>query len=188
MNQVKLMKENTYCYFVQNLEQSNVHKQYHDTQYGFPIHNDNELFGRLILEINQAGMSWSIILNKKDNFRKAYDNFEIKTIANYGDKDFQRLMNDASIVRNKLKIGAAIHNAKVILELQKEYGSFENWLNENHPKTKEQWVKIFKKTFKFTGGEITNEFLMSVGYLQGAHDEKCPIYKETLKQNPKWFL
>ncbi len=188
MNQVKLTKENTYCYYVQNLEQGNVHKKYHDTQYGFPIEDDNELFGRLILEINQAGMSWTIILNKQENFRKAYDQFDVSTIANYGEEDYNRLMNDASIVRNKLKIRAAIYNAKVIVGLQEEYGSFKNWLDQNHPKTKEEWVKLFKKTFKFTGGEITNEFLMSSGYLPGAHDEKCPIYKGILKHNPKWLL
>lgn len=187
MNQVKLMNENTYCYYVQNLDQENVHKTYHDSQYGFPIKDDNELFGRLIFEINQAGMSWTIILNKQENFRKAYDNFNITKIAAYGEDDYNRLMNDAGIVRNKLKIRAAIHNAKVIVGLQKEYGSFQNWLDSYHPKTKEEWVKLFKKTFKFTGGEITNEFLMSSGYLKGAHHPNCPIYKKVAISKPKWM-
>lgn len=177
---------NSYCEYASNQEKDNVHKIYHDTQYGFPIDSDDELFGRLILEINQAGLSWDIILKKQENFRKAYSNFSIKKIAAYSEKDRERLLSNAGIIRNKLKVNAAIHNANVILSLQKEHGSFKEWLNFHHPKTKDEWVKLFKKTFKFTGGEITNEFLMSCGYLKGAHSEDCPIYKEILKHNPKW--
>ena len=95
-------------------------------------------------------------------------------------------MNDAGIVRNRLKINAVIHNAQILIEIQKKFGSFQSWLNNNHPKTKEEWVKLFKKTFKFTGGEITNEFLMSTGYLEGAHQKNCTIYKKILKEKPKW--
>jgi DNA-3-methyladenine glycosylase I len=176
----------SYCDYTKNLDENNVHKIYHDTQYGFSIHDDNELFGRLILEINQAGLSWNTILNKQENFRKAYSKFDIKTVAHYNEAERARLLSDAGIIRNKLKVNAAIHNAQVILGLQEEFGSFENWLDHQHPKTKDEWVKLFKKTFKFTGGEITNEFLMSTGYLKGAHDEDCPIYKEILKHHPKW--
>jgi DNA-3-methyladenine glycosylase I len=164
----------------------NVHKEYHDKQYGFPIHNDNELFCRLILEINQAGLSWDIILKKQPTFRKAYHNFDIATVAAYKEKDRVRLLSDAGIIRNKLKVNAAIENAKVILQLQKEYGSFKKWLDANHPKTKEEWMKLFKKTFKFTGGEIVNEFLMSTGYLPGAHTKDCPVYTKVLKAKPAW--
>lgn len=178
--------EHTYCDFSKNLKKNNVHKIYHDTQYGFPLDSDNELFGRLILEINQAGLSWNTILNKQENFRKAYSNFSIKTIAYYNDKARTRLLNDAGIVRNRLKVNAVIHNAQILIEIQKEFGSFKSWLNNNHPKTKEEWVKLFRKTFKFTGGEITNEFLMSTGYLEGAHQKNCNIYKKILKENPKW--
>lgn len=181
-----MIANNPYCNYTKNLEKGNVHKTYHDTQYGFPIDSDNELFGRLILEINQAGLSWNTILNKQEHFRKAYSNFDIKTVANYDLKERERLLNDAGIIRNKLKVNAAIHNANVIVDLQNEMGSFQNWLNHHHPKTKDEWVKLFKKTFKFTGGEITNEFLMSAGYLKGSHDETCHIYKEVLKTNPKW--
>lgn len=176
----------SYCDYTKMLDESNVHKVYHDTQYGFPIHDDNELFGRLILEINQAGLSWNTILNKQENFRKAYSNFNVQTVANYDQKERERLLSDAGIIRNKLKVNAAIHNAQVIVDLQKEFGSFESWLDHHHPKTKDEWVKLFKKTFKFTGGEITNEFLMSTGYLKGAHDEDCPIYEKILALNPKW--
>ncbi|QIK55754.1 DNA-3-methyladenine glycosylase I [Dysgonomonas sp. HDW5B] len=178
----------TYCEFVNNLskEDNNPNKDYHDNHYGFPIIDDNELFERLVLEINQAGLSWLTILKKQNNFREAYSYFDIKTVANYSDKDIERLLNDTGIIRNKLKINAAIHNAKVIVELQNEFGSFKNWIDTYHPKTKEEWVKIFKKTFKFTGGEIVNEFLMSTGYLAGAHDLNCPIHGKVLELKPAW--
>lgn len=173
-----------YCTYVAHLDKNNVHRIYHDFHYGFPIHDDNELFERLILEINQAGLSWDTILKKQENFRKAYKNFEIKKIAAFKEKDFERLMQEAGIIRNRLKINAAIENAKVVLQLQIEFGSFENWLNHHHPLTKEEWVKLFRKYFKFTGGEIVNEFLMSTGYLQGAHTESCPVFKKILKLKP----
>lgn len=163
-----------------------LHANYHDNHYGFPIHDDNELFGRLIMEINQAGLSWETILKKEASFRKAYDNFDIGKVAAYSEKDRERLLADAGIIRNKLKVNAAIENAKTILELQKEFGSFGKWIAANHPKTKEEWVKLFKKTFRFTGGEIVGEFLMSIGYLKGAHDENCPVQKKILKTNPAW--
>lgn len=171
-------KPKSYCEYVNTLPLDNVHRVYHDTQYGFSIDSDNELFGRLILEINQAGLSWTTILNKQENFRIAYSNFDITTIANYTQKDIDRLLANPGIIRNKLKINAAIFNAQKIVELQSEYGSFKAWLNYHHPLTKENWVKLFKKTFKFTGGEITNEFLMSSGYLKGAHIASCAIFKE----------
>ncbi len=173
---------------MQSETQKALHKNYHDNHYGFPIHDDNELFGRLILEINQAGLSWETILKKEASFRMAYSNFNIKKVAAYTETDRERLLGDAGIVRNRLKINAAIENAKVILNLQKEFGSFEKWLAHHHPKTKEEWVKLFKKTFRFTGGEIVNEFLMSTGYLRGAHSEDCPIYGETLKEKPMWTM
>jgi DNA-3-methyladenine glycosylase I len=171
----------SYCRFVSNADPSNVHRKYHDNAYGFPIHEDNELFCRLILEINQAGLSWDTILKKEENFRKAYHRFEIARVAKYKEKDRTRLLNDAGIIRNRLKVDAAIHNANVILGLQKSHGSFKQWIDAHHPLKKEEWVKLFKKTFRFTGGEIVNEFLMSTGYLPGAHTEDCPVYKKTIK-------
>lgn len=177
----------SYCDVVKTLEPGNVHVHYHDKEYGFPIHNDNELFGRLVLEINQAGLSWTTILNKKENFFRAYDNFEIDKVARYTGKKFDKLMQDAGIIRNRLKIEAAIENAKRIKQLQKECGSFKSWIDEHHPLPKEEWVKLFKKTFRFTGGEIVNEFLMSTGYLPGAHVNTCPVYKKVLQQKPAWM-
>jgi DNA-3-methyladenine glycosylase I len=178
----------SYCKFIASMkpDEISVHKEYHDNLYGFPIEEDDELFCRLILEINQAGLSWTTILNKQEGFRKAYHQFKIKKVAAYAAGDVQRLMDDAGIIRNRLKINAAIENAKAILQIQKEMGSFKNWLSHHHPKTREEWVKIFKQTFKFTGGEIVNEFLMSTGYLPGAHEESCPVYKKIIKSNPGW--
>lgn len=179
----------SYCQAIESMqpeERKVLHKAYHDHLYGFPIHDDNELFGRLILEINQAGLSWETILKKETSFRNAYDNFDIRKIAQYTEKDRERLLADAGIIRNKLKVNAAIENAKTLLGIQKEHGSFEKWLEIHHPKTKEEWVKLFKKTFKFTGGEIVNEFLMSIGYLPGAHAADCPVHKKILKQKPMW--
>ncbi len=167
-------------------ERRALHANYHDNHYGFPIHDDNELFGRLILEINQAGLSWETILKKEVGFRQAYANFDIKKVANFTAADRDHLLQDTGIIRNKLKINAAIENAKTILQLQQEFGSFEKWLTHHHPKTKAEWVKLFKKTFKFTGGEIVGEFLMSIGYLPGSHDTSCAVYNKVLQANPKW--
>lgn len=97
-------------------------------------------------------------------------------------------MQDAGIIRNRLKVEAAVYNAGQILRIQKEHGSFLNWLDLNHPLTREEWVKLFKSRFRFTGGEIVNEFLMSTGYLPGAHSESCPVYKKALKSKPRWAM
>lgn len=177
----------SYCEFVAALPPGtdNPNKPYHDCEYGFPIENDNELFGRLLLEINQAGLSWTIILNKQAAFRAAYAGFDIAAVAAFDEHDVERLMNNAGIVRNRLKINAAIYNAREIMRLQAEHGSFQNWLNAHHPRDKTAWVKLFKRHFKFVGGEIVGEFLMSCGYLKGAHDEHCPIYAQTLAAGAK---
>jgi DNA-3-methyladenine glycosylase I len=179
----------TYCEAIKKMtgERKILHTEYHDKLYGFPIHSDNELFCRLVLEINQAGLSWETILKKEKAFKKAYDNFDIKKIAKYTQKDRERLLSDAGIIRNRLKINAAIENAKTIVQLQKEFGSFEKWLAHNHPKSRDAWVRLFKQTFKFTGGEIVNEFLMSSGYLKGSHGVQCPTYKKILKSKPMWL-
>jgi DNA-3-methyladenine glycosylase I len=178
----------SYCDAIESMSEDkrSIHKPYHDHHYGFPIHDDNELFCRLLLEINQAGLSWETVLKKEAGFRKAYSNFNIKKVAAYTETDRERLMADAGIIRNRLKINAAIENAKTILALQKEHGSFERWLELNHPQKKDDWVKLFKKTFRFTGGEIVNEFLMSIGYLPGAHTAGCAVYKKVLKASPMW--
>lgn len=163
-----------------------VHGPYHDGEYGFPVADDRALFERLILEINQAGLSWLTILKKRDAFRKAFHGFDIQRVARYGEADRARLLADAGIIRNRLKVDAAIHNAKVVLDLQKSHGRFAAWIDANHPRPKDEWVGLFKKTFRFTGGEIVNEFLMSTGYLPGAHAEDCPVHRKILKLGPAW--
>jgi DNA-3-methyladenine glycosylase I len=177
----------TYCAYCNSHPEDTFNRIYHDTQYGFPLKDDHLLFERLILEINQAGLSWITILKKAENFHKAYDGFDIDKIARYGEKDVARLLADAGIIRNRLKVNAAIVNAQRIKELQKEHSSFKGWLDANRKLSKEDWVKLFKKTFVFTGGEIVSEFLMSTGYLAGAHDESCPVYRKVASLRPAWM-
>jgi DNA-3-methyladenine glycosylase I len=165
-----------------------LHGPYHDREYGFPVSDESALFERLILEINQAGLSWTTILAKRQNFRVAYDNFEVDRVASYGGRERNRLLNDAAIVRNRLKIDAAIENAKRIRELRSSHGSFAAWLASNHPLNKPDWVKLFKKTFAFTGGEITGEFLLSIGYLPGAHEKTCPTFAKIVRLKPSWMI
>lgn len=163
-----------------------LHGPYHDREYGFPVDEEVVLFERLIFEINQAGLSWALILRKQAGFRAAYDGFDVDTVAAYDAADVARLMADERIVRNRLKVNAAIHNARVIQSMRESHGGFAGWLASHHPKRKPGWVKLFKKTFKFTGGEITGEFLMSIGYLPGAHRDDCPVQTEIAKCNPPW--
>ena len=170
----------SYCAFAPT---SPLHAAYHDTEYGFPVTDDDVLFERLVLEINQAGLSWDLMLKKRESFQKAYKKFSIAKVASFTERDRERLMGDAGIVRNRLKINAAIQNAQTIRKLQKEYGSFAAWLAQHAEKelTKAEWVKLFKKTFLFTGGEIVGEFLMSVGLLGGSHDADCPVMKDIFR-------
>ena len=187
-----------------------LHGPYHDHEYGFPHRDESVLFERLVLEINQAGLSWETMLKKRDGFRRAYDGFDVDTVAAYGDAERARLLDDASIIRNRLKVDAAIHNARVIQGLRASHGSFAGWLDahlmldrvpdgsipakgapggqpaDRQPRDKAAWIKLFKQTFRFTGGEITGEFLMSLGYLPGAHHERCPVYARTIALDPPW--
>lgn len=163
------------------------HGPYHDNEYGFPVRDDSVLFERLVLEINQAGLSWLTILKKREQFAVAYDAFDIDTVAAYGERDTQRLLADAGIIRNRQKVAAAIHNAQRLQEIRHDYGGIADWLDSHHPLPKDEWVKLFKKTFRFTGGEITGEFLMSTGYLPGTHREDCPVFAEIAEKEPPWM-
>lgn len=162
------------------------HGPYHDREYGFPIRRDHELFERLVLEINQAGLSWLTILKKRENFRRAFDGFDVDRVAAYGDADRARLLADPGIIRNRLKIDAAIENARRIRELRDRHGSFAAWLDAHHPLPRAEWVKLFRRTFRFMGDEIVGEFLMSTGYLPGAHSPDCPVYHTILALDPPW--
>jgi DNA-3-methyladenine glycosylase I len=163
------------------------HGPYHDAEYGFPVDDDDRLFERLVLEINQAGLSWLTILKKRAAFMKAFDGFSIERVARFTEAKRNRLLADEGIIRNRLKVNAAIENAKRIQAIQRSHGSFAKWLAAHHPLTKEEWVKLFKRTFVFTGGEITGSFLLSIGYLPGAHEESCPTYKRLSKLKPPWM-
>lgn len=162
------------------------HGPYHDNEYGFPIHDESVLFERLVLEINQAGLSWLTVLKKRAAFRTAFRDFDVDSVAAFNDRDRQRLLDDAGIIRNRLKVDAVIHNAQVIRNLRESHGGFQAWLDVHHPLTHAEWVKLFKRTFRFTGPEIVKEFLMSAGYLPGAHRDDCPVQARILATTPPW--
>lgn len=163
-----------------------VHGHYHDFEYGFPASDENVLFERLILEINQAGLSWLTILRKRAAFRAAFADFDVDRIAAFEPADTERLLADSGIIRNRLKIEATIENARRIQALRRSHGSFAAWLDAHHPRPPEEWTRLFKRTFRFTGGQIVSEFLMSVGYLPGAHVPDCPAFTRILELLPPW--
>lgn len=177
----------SYCDAIASGKFNARHKTYHDHFYGYAETEDNALFGRLLMEINQAGLSWDTVLNKSESIKAAYANFDIDQVANLREKDIERLLLNHGIIRMRKKIEAAIYNAQQIQLLQKEYGSFYEWIDSQHPQKEKDWIKSFKKKFKFTGKEITKEFLMGIGYLKGAHVPECPIYNKVLKSQPKWL-
>jgi DNA-3-methyladenine glycosylase I len=172
-----------YCLFAPG---NALHGPYHENEYGFPARDEAVLFERLVLEINQAGLSWATILRKRPAFRAAFAEFDVDRVAAFGPAEVERLMSDAGIIRNRLKITATIDNAGRIRELRRSHGSFASWLDAHHPLSRQEWVKLFKKTFRFTGGEIVNEFLMSLGYLPGAHEATCPVHARIAVLDPPW--
>lgn len=163
------------------------HGPYHDREYGFPIRRSDRLLERLALEINQAGLSWLTILKKREAFRRAFEGFAPEVVAAYGPRDRRRLLSDAGIVRNRLKVDAVIENARRVREISESHGSFARWLDGRHPASLEEWTKLFGENFRFTGGEIVREFLVSTGYLRGAHHRRCPIYQEAARRDPPWM-
>ena len=177
----------SYCAYLRAHPEDELNSRYHDREYGFPLKNDNQLLERLVLEINQAGLSWTLILKRKENFRRAYDGFDVDTVAAYGEADVARLLADAGIIRNRLKVRAAVENARRIQALRPDHGSFKGWLDAHHPRPLEGWAKLFKQTFVFTGGEIVREFLVSTGYLPGAHDPDCAVYQKIAALKPPWM-
>lgn len=177
----------SYCSYIRDHPEDTLNKDYHDALYGFPLTDDAALFERLVLEINQAGLSWTLILKRLPEFHRAYDGFNVDRVAAYTETDRLRLLSDAGIIRNRLKVNAAIGNARRIQGLRRDFGSFKGWLDAHHPLPLEEWVKLFKKTFLFTGGEIVKEFLMSTAYLPGAHDPGCPAYEMIARLDPPWM-
>ena len=163
------------------------HGPYHDREYGFPVRSDAALLERLALEINQAGLSWLTMLQKREGFRRAFEGFDPEIVARYGKRESRRLLGDPGIIRNRLKVAAVIENARRILELRRSHGSFAKWLDAHHPRSRKQWQKLFKETFLFTGGEIVGAFLESTGYLRGAHRPSCPVYRKVALKKPAWM-
>ncbi len=152
---------------------------YHDDEYGVPLHDDNLLLERLALEQMQAGLSWLIVLKKRDAIRTAFDKFQIPVVANYTESDVDRLCSDAGIIRNRKKIEAIIANANRLLEFQRNGSSFDAWLVNNAARKLDlpNWVKAFKQEFKFVGSEIVNEFLLSIGVFPIKHEPNCWLTK-----------
>ncbi len=174
----------SYCEYIRAHPEDEYNRRYHDEEYGFPLADDNLLFERLVLEINQAGLSWLLILKKQQASQCAFEGFVVARVAAYDGADVARLLADASIIRNRRKIEAVIENARRIPAIQKEYDSFKAWLDAHHPRSHEEWVKLFKQTFVFVGGEVVREFLVSTGYLLNAHDADCPVYARITALDP----
>lgn len=162
------------------------HGPYHQFEYGFPQREEAVLFERLVLEINQAGLAWLTVLRKRAGLRRAYAGFQVEAVAGFGAAERARLLADAGIIRNRRKIEAAIHNAGVVLALRDSHGGFAGWLDAQHPASLADWVRTFRRRFVFVGPEIVNEFLLSLGYLPGAHRPDCPVYARTLAASPPW--
>ena len=193
-----IMKKHINCPWPQN---NPLMIKYHDEEWGVPLHNDTKLFEFMILDAFQAGLSWNTIINKRKNFRKAFDNFNPVKISKYGNSEFEELMNDVGIIRNRLKILAAIENAKRFLEVKKEFGSFDkyiwqftggktivnNWksLKELPAKTKESDAmskELKSRGFKFVGSTICYAFMQAAGMVND-HIVTCSRYKEVMRSN-----
>jgi DNA-3-methyladenine glycosylase I len=170
--------------------------EYHDTEWGVPLHDDRKLFEFLVLDAFQAGLSWQIILRKRENFRKAFDDFDYKKIARYTTKKIEKLQNDAGIVRNRLKISAAVGNAKAFLHVQKEFGSFDRYIwgftggrTVNHkrktirdipptsPESDAMSKDLKKRGFRFVGSTICYAFMQAAGMVND-HTVDCFRHKE----------
>jgi len=169
---------------------------YHDNEWGVPLHDEQQLFEFLILETFQAGLSWITVLRKRDNFRKAFDNFDYKKVALYGENKIQDLLQDTGIIRNKLKVRAAISNANAFIEIQKEFGSFDKYiwgfvggkpiqtnrkLISELTATTEISEKLSKdlkkKGFKFVGSTVIYAHMQATGMVND-HVESCFRFKE----------
>lgn len=176
--------------------------EYHDTEWGVPVHDDRVLFEFLILEGAQAGLSWSTILNKRENYRRAFDDFDARKIVNYDARKIRSLMADAGIVRNRLKIESTIKNAKAFLAVQKEFGSFDKYiwsfvgasiqnrrksLSEVPARTPESDAMskdLLKRGFKFVGSTICYAFMQAVGMVND-HVTDCFRHAEVQRMNAK---
>lgn len=163
------------------------HGPYHELEYGFPLTDERALFERLSLEIMQAGLSWLLVLKKREALRAAFADFDVDAVAAFGDEDMERLLADPGIIRNRRKVAAIVENARRVRGIRHSHGSFAAWIAARHPLPLDEWVKVFRGSFAFMGGEVVNEFLMSIGYLPGAHREDCPVYARITPHRPPWM-
>jgi DNA-3-methyladenine glycosylase I len=163
--------------------------EYHDNEWCKPNFDDNYLFEMLILESFQAGLSWECILNKRENFKQAFDNFDVYKICNYNDEKIKKLLENKSIIRNKQKINATINNSKIFIKIKNEYGTFYNYLktftnnkiiyetNKNTNLLSDKISKDLKKRgMKFVGSTIIYSYLQAIGIIY-SHDKECFMYK-----------
>ncbi len=164
-----------------------VHGPHHDLEYGRPVAADDALLERIAMEIMQAGLSWLLVLNKRAALGAAFRGFDPDAVARFGARDVGRLLADPGIIRNRRKIEAIIENARRVRALRDSHGGVAAWLDAQHPLRLPDWVKMMRKTFVFMGPEVVNEFLMSTGYLPGAHEPACPKYREIAWLEPAWM-
>ena len=137
----------SYCEYLRDHPEDTLNTVYHDTKYGFPLSDDAALLERLAQEINQAGLSWTLILKREAAFHQAFEGFDVDKVAGYAEPEITRLLADAGIIRNRLKINSVIENARRIRDMRAEFGSFKGWLDAHHPLSLEEWTKLFKKNF-----------------------------------------
>lgn len=163
-----------------------VHAPYHDEEYGFPVRDEARLLERLALEIFQAGLSWRLVLLRRPALNAAFDGFDVDSVADFGERDIARLLEQPAIIRNRRKLAAVVENAARIRRLRDTDGGFAGWLERQHPRQEAEWLKVFRQTFCFVGPQVVREFLLSLGYLPGAHRPDCPVYARTLRANPAW--
>ena len=153
-----------------------IYIKYHDHEWGRPVHDDKRLFEFLVLEGAQAGLSWLTVLKKRDNYRKAFDHFDVRLIARYNARKVKQLLNNDGIIRNRLKIESAIRNAKAFLQVQKEFGSFDRYLWDFKPLGDVISRDLQKRGFNFVGSTITYAFMQAVGMVND-HTRDCFLYQ-----------
>ena len=173
--------------------------EYHDKEWGVPLHDDTKLFEFLVLDAMQAGLSWITILKKRENFRRAFDNYDVNKIANYDQTKIQELLENKGIIRNRLKINAAVQNAKMFLQTQQEFGSFDSYiwqfvggttiknawaklsdLPPNTPESDAMSLDMKKRGFSFVGSTICYAFMQAAGMVND-HTVDCFRYSEVAK-------
>ncbi|MBQ9619454.1 MAG: DNA-3-methyladenine glycosylase I [Neisseriaceae bacterium] len=173
----------SYCDYCRLLPDDDVNVIYHNEMYGFPLHDDVLLFERLVWEIMQAGLNWTLILQRKNAFQVAFENYDLSKLALFEDKEINRLMKNPQIIRHRKKIEAVIFNAQAVLKIQKQWGSWNEWLCHHASLHSDlnDWVRLFKQHFRFVGSEIVREFLTSIALFGHAHDDDCPIKQKIQK-------